>query len=155
MLKLNIFCWNCLVQLVNTIEKLHDVGKTLENNMLETVDEGFWKEYRRIHRDISDPGLVNTVWSSTKKYFMDKIRHFETIIAESYKQKKLSFSAADVAAVFATLESKYESKARKDRQQFHVSSGAPQSSSVSLDRATRSSADSDDDKTDMSELDSS
>ena len=113
------------------------IGKLLQKFKLETVEEGLWKEFRRIKRDITaDPSYALEVWTTFKEYFLGKIKHFQDIVTECYRQQKFPFTASDVEARYRSIEERWEAKLKKKKKSSMASSAS--SSSIGANRSNLS-----------------
>lgn len=93
------------------------IGKLLQKFKLETIEEGLWKEFRRIKRDITaDPSYALEVWNTFKEYFVSKIKHFQDIVTECYRQQKFAFTPSDIEAKYRAIEERWEQKLRKKKK---------------------------------------
>jgi hypothetical protein len=141
------------------------IGKLLQKFKLDVVEEGLWKEFRRIKRDItSDPGYSLDVWKTLKNYFLGKIKHFQTIVQECYRQQKFPFTPLDIEVKYRQIEEKWEAKISKKKGRSSPSSaGSTSSSKPAKDSQTSSKLSQTDDVSDdaitefddISELDTS
>lgn len=93
------------------------IGKLLQKFKLETVEEGLWKEFRRIKRDITaDPSYALEVWTTFKEYFTSKIKHFQDIVTECYRQQKFAFTPSDIDAKYRAIEERWDAKLKKKKK---------------------------------------
>lgn len=104
------------------------IGKLLQKFKLETVEEGLWKEFRRIKRDITaDTSYAAEVWNTLKEYFAGKVKHFQDIVTECYRQQRFPFSSSDIQAKFASIEERWDAKQKKKGKGGSSASGSSSS----------------------------
>lgn len=113
------------------------IGKLLQKFKLETVEEGLWKEFRRIKRDITaDPSYALEVWNTFKEYFVSKIKHFQDIVTECYRQQKFPFTPSDIEGKYRAIEERWEQKLRKKKKSSMSTSAS--SSSIGANKSNLS-----------------
>jgi len=133
------------------------IGKLLQKFKLDTVEEGLWKEFRRIKRDITaDPQYAIDVWKTVKNYFLGKIKHFQEIVQECYRQQKFPFTSLDIEVKYKSIEERWEAKMAKKKGGRSSKSKDPNATSSKLSQ-TDDPSETDDitEFDDISELDTS
>ena len=108
------------------------IGKLLQKFKLDTVEEGLWKEFRRIKRDITaDASYSAEVWRTLKTYFLSKVKHFQDIVTECYRQQKFPFTPADIENKYRLIEERWEAKLRKKGKSSSAYAGGASSTAAS------------------------
>jgi hypothetical protein len=133
------------------------IGKLLQKFKLDTVEEGLWKEFRRIKRDITaDPEYSAEVWRTLKTFFLGKVKHFQGIVIECYRQQKFPFTPSDIESRYKAIEERWEAKLRKKgKHSRDPSSSSTHKASSSKTLTEDASDDAITEFDDISELDTS
>jgi len=90
----------------------YKLSKLISKFPLSRIEKGMYREYRKLHRNLSqEEGLLNEVWQKLKDFIIQKYKRFEFLVSECYKtQSKLQFTSAELEKTLGQTEDRYEKK---------------------------------------------